>query len=96
MKKALDRLICHKNAPCSKVVSKILVRCRSVFQAIVGHSKGGDLSLSAAVIFSDIIDLAIINSCMLFGPVFTDTTYQDIRFPNSGCTRMINITFELT
>lgn len=91
VKKALDRLVSHKNAPCSKVVSKKFVWSRSVFQAVVGHSKGGDLSLSAAVVFNDIIDLAIINSCMLFGPVFTDTTYKDMLFPNSGCTGMIKI-----
>ena len=40
--------------------------------SILGHSKGGDLAISAACLFPELISLAIVNSCHLKGPVFVD------------------------
>lgn len=72
---AAERLLAHRNASSFDTM------------AIIGHSKGGDLATAAAIEFTDIIDLAIINSCMLFGPVFTNTTYGNVTYQHSGCTR---------
>ena len=73
VRQAAERLLAHKNAIHDKLT-------------IVGHSKGGDISISAAIELNDIIDMAIINSCMLFGPVFTKTSYKNTTYAHGGCT----------
>ena len=50
---------------------------------IVGHSKGGDIDISAAIELNDIIDMAIINSCKLLAcgrPRPTRWSYRVIFF----------------
>ena len=73
VRQAAERLLAHKNAIHDKLT-------------IVGHSKGGDIGISAAIELNDIIDMAIINSCMLFGPVFTKTSYKNTTYAHGGCT----------
>ena len=51
---------------------------------IVGHSKGGDLSLAASAVMSDRIALTISNSCHINAPVFADSTYRGRRFKSIG------------
>ena len=70
---AAERLLAHENAAHDKL-------------AVLGHSKGGDLAIAAAIELSDIIDLAIVSSCFLFGPVLTDTSYKEVTYPHIGCT----------
>ena len=51
---------------------------------LVGHSKGGDLSLAASAVLKRQIALTISNSCHINAPVFADTTYRQKRFKSIG------------
>ena len=45
------------------------------------------MATAAAIEFTDLIDFAVISSCSLFGPVYTDTTYGDITYQQCGTSR---------
>ena len=52
----------------------------------MGHSKGGDLAASSAVLLNDIFGLAIVNSCLPNAPVLVDTSYSGRVIKNAGMT----------